>query len=178
MSSKTLGPAKAVQGAVSVPGDKSISHRAVILGALSNRTCSVKNFLEAEDCLCTLEAFRAMGIKIDCDGPALEIHGLGLDGLKAPAKPIWCGNSGTTTRLLMGVLTGQPFEVRLEGDPSLSKRPMDRVIDPLSKMGAFFLDVNTSPAHLPLRIRGTHSVQALAGKSTVDSAQGKSAILS
>src|SRR5258706_59946 len=116
MSAKTIGPAKAVQGTVSVPGDKSISHRAVILGALSNRTCSVKNFLEADDCLCTLEALRAMGIQIDRDGPALEIHGKGLDGLQAPAKPIWCGNSGTTTRLLMGVFTGQPFEA-LEDHP-------------------------------------------------------------
>jgi len=177
MSSKTIGPAKAVQGSVFVPGDKSISHRAVILGALSNRTCSVKNFLEAEDCLCTLEAIRAMGIKIDREGPALEIHGKGLDGLKAPAKPIWCGNSGTMTRLLMGVLTGQPFEVRLEGDASLSKRPMDRVIEPLSKMGAFFLDVKEAPAHLPLRMRGTRDVKSLYWKSPVASAQVKSAIL-
>jgi 3-phosphoshikimate 1-carboxyvinyltransferase len=177
MSAKTIAPAKAVQGTVSVPGDKSISHRAVILGALSNRTCSVKNFLQAEDCLCTLEAFRAMGIQIDHDGPALEIHGKGLDGLKAPAKPIGCGNSGTTTRLLMGVLTGQPFEVRLEGDLSLSKRPMDRVIEPLSKMGAFFLDVKDTPAHLPLRMRGTRDVKPLQWKSPVASAQVKSAIL-
>jgi 3-phosphoshikimate 1-carboxyvinyltransferase len=177
MSAKTIGPAKAVQGSVSVPGDKSISHRAVILGALSNRTCSVKNFLEAEDCLCTLEAFRAMGIKIDRVGSALEIHGNGLDGLKVPAKPIWCGNSGTTTRLLMGVLAGQPFEVRLEGDPSLSKRPMDRAIDPLSKMGAFFLDVKDVPAHLPVRMRGTRDVKSLQWKSSVASAQVKSAIL-
>jgi len=138
MESKVVQPADSVGGSWSVPGDKSISHRALILGGLSNRGCSVKNFLEAEDCLCTLEAFRSMGIKIEREGSALEIHGQGLDGLKATAKPIWCGNSGTTTRLLMGVLTGQPFEVRLEGDASLSKRPMGRVIDPLSKMGPFF----------------------------------------
>ena len=177
MSSKTLGPAKAVQGAVSVPGDKSISHRAVILGALSNRTCSVKNFLEAEDCLCTLEVFRALGVQIDRTGSELQVRGQGLDGLKAPARPLWCGNSGTTTRLLLGVLTGQPFEVRLEGDPSLSKRPMDRVIAPLSKMGAFFLDIKETPAHLPLRMRGTRDVRSLDWKSPVASAQVKSAIL-
>ncbi len=185
MTSKTLGPAKAVQGTVSVPGDKSISHRAVIVGALSNRTCSVTNFLEAEDCLCTLEAFRAMGITIERGGSHLHIHGQGLDGLKAPSKPVWCGNSGTLSRLLMGVLTGQPFEVRLEGDDSLSNRPMDRVIDPLSKMGAFFWkgsdptsDKGSDPfQNLPLRMRGTRSVKSLQWKSPVASAQVKSAIL-
>jgi 3-phosphoshikimate 1-carboxyvinyltransferase len=177
MVSKTVVPAGHVKGVVAVPGDKSISHRAVILGSLSNRGCTVDNFLEAEDCLCTLEAFRAMGVAIDRQGSHLQISGKGLDGLKAPKKPIWCGNSGTTTRLLMGVLTGQPFEVTLEGDDSLSKRPMDRVMDPLSKMGAFFLDVKEKPSHLPLRMRGTHSVKSLQYKSPVASAQVKSAIL-
>jgi 3-phosphoshikimate 1-carboxyvinyltransferase len=177
MASKTVLPARAVQGVVTVPGDKSISHRAVILGGLSNRGCTVDNFLEAEDCLCTLEAFRAMGISIERNGSHLQIGGKGLDGLKAPKKPIWCGNSGTTTRLLMGVFTGQPFEVALEGDASLSRRPMDRVMDPLSKMGAFFLDFQETPAHLPLRMRGTHSVKPLQYKSPVASAQVKSAIL-
>jgi 3-phosphoshikimate 1-carboxyvinyltransferase len=177
MTSKTVGSAKAVQGTLSVPGDKSISHRAVILGALSNRLCEVTHFLEGEDCLCTLEAFRSMGIQIDRTKSSLQIHGQGLDGLKAPTKSLWCGNSGTTTRLLMGVLTGQPFEVRLEGDTSLSNRPMDRVIDPLSKMGAFFLDVKDKPAHLPLRMHGTHSVKSLHWRSPVASAQVKSAIL-
>jgi len=177
MASKEIKPVQSVQGAVQVPGDKSISHRAVILGALSNRICTVDNFLEAEDCVCTLEAFRAMGVSIERQGSHLQISGQGLDGLKMPQKPIWCGNSGTTTRLLMGVLTGQPFEVTLEGDPSLSKRPMDRVIDPLSKMGAFFLDLKDQPAHLPLRMRGTHSVKPLQYKSPVASAQVKSSIL-
>jgi len=177
MRSKTVTPANAVRGTVAVPGDKSISHRAVILGALSNRMCSVENFLDGEDCLCTMEAFKAMDVPIVRRGTSLQIQGLGLDGLKTPSGPIWCGNSGTTTRLLMGVLTGQPFEVRLEGDPSLSKRPMDRVVDPLSKMGAFFLDAKSGSTHLPLRMRGTHSVKALQWKSPVASAQVKSAIL-
>ncbi len=177
MESKTIQPAKAVRGTVSIPGDKSVSHRAVILGALSNRGCSVTNFLDAEDCLCTLEAFRAMGIRIEKQGSSLEISGQGLDGLKAPKSAVWCGNSGTTTRLLMGVLTGQPFEVRLEGDASLSKRPMDRVIEPLSRMGAFFLDVKDNPAHLPLRMQGTRSVKSLLWKNPVASAQVKSSIL-
>lgn len=177
MESRVVTPAAFVSGEVVVPGDKSISHRAVILGALSNRTCKVTNFLEGEDCLCTVEAFRAMGITIDRHGSTLQIQGKGLDGLRPPKAPIWCGNSGTTTRLLMGVLTGQPFEVRLEGDASLSKRPMDRVIEPLSQMGAFFLDVKDTPAHLPLRMRGSHSVKPLRWKSKVASAQVKSAIL-
>jgi 3-phosphoshikimate 1-carboxyvinyltransferase len=177
MESKVVQPADTVGGVCSVPGDKSISHRAVFLGSLSNRDCTVANFLEAEDCLCTLEALRSLGLKIDREGSTLKIHGQGLNGLKAPAQPIWCGNSGTTTRLLMGVLTGQPFEVKLEGDASLSKRPMDRVIDPLSKMGAFFLDIKDKPAHLPLRMRGTHSVKSLRWKSPVASAQVKSSIL-
>ncbi len=191
ISSKVVSPAKAVRGAVTVPGDKSISHRAVILASLSNRMCTVDNFLDGEDCLCTMEAFKAMDVPIVRKGTSLQIQGLGLDGLKAPAQPIWCGNSGTTARLLMGVLTGQPFEVRLEGDPSLSKRPMDRVIDPLSKMGAFFMvpglrpgtseglrpGTGEGPAHLPLRMRGTRSVKALQWKSPVASAQVKSAIL-
>jgi 3-phosphoshikimate 1-carboxyvinyltransferase len=177
MASKTVVPVQSVRGSVAVRGDKSISHRAVILGALSNRTCIVDNFLDGEDCLCTVEAFRAMGIAIERAGSHLQIAGKGLDGFKAPKKPVWCGNSGTTTRLLMGVLTGQPFEVALEGDASLSKRPMDRVIDPLSKMGAFFLDGEDKPAHLPLRMRGTHSVKPLQYKSPVASAQVKSAIL-
>jgi 3-phosphoshikimate 1-carboxyvinyltransferase len=177
MSSKAVVPASAVRGKIIVPGDKSISHRAVILGSLSNRVCVVSNFLEAEDCLCTLGVFQTMGIRIERQGSKLQIHGQGLDGLRAPTTPLWCGNSGTTTRLLMGVLTGQVFETRLEGDSSLSRRPMDRVMDPLSKMGAFFLDVREAPAHLPLRMRGTRSVKTLHWKSPVASAQVKSAIL-
>jgi len=183
MESKTLRPAAGFAGAVEVPGDKSISHRAVILGALSNRVCTVDNFLVAEDCLCTVEAFRQMGISIDRQDRHLQIRGAGLEGLKAPKQPVECGNSGTTTRLLMGVLTGQPFEVRLQGDASLSRRPMDRVIEPLSKMGAFFLDEQGArlpagrQAHLPLRMVGTRNVKPLQWKSPVASAQVKSAIL-
>jgi 3-phosphoshikimate 1-carboxyvinyltransferase len=130
MESKTIVPAARAHGDFVVPGDKSTSHCAVILGALSNRVCTVDNFLSAEDCLCTVEAFRSFGIEIDRQENHLQIRGKGLDGLRPSAKPVWCGNSGTTTRLLMGVLTGQPFDVRLEGDPSLSlprsRRPRRR----------------------------------------------------
>jgi len=183
MDSKTIHPVARAAGKIQVQGDKSISHRSIILGALSETPCSVDNFLVAEDTLCTLEAFRQMGIPIERNGTQVHLHGRGLEGLKAPAKPIWCGNSGTSTRLLMGVLTGQPFQVRLEGDESLSRRPMDRVIEPLSKMGAFFLDGMDAhlpagrQAHLPLTMRGSHTVHPILWKSPVASAQVKSAIL-
>src|SRR4029077_3348858 len=107
----------------------------------------------------------------------LQIEGHGLEGLCAPRGVIECGNSGTTARLLMGVLTGQPFAAELTGDESLSRRPMDRVIEPLSKMGAFFREMGKSPGWLPIRIRGSHSVRSLSWKTPVASAQVKSAIL-
>jgi 3-phosphoshikimate 1-carboxyvinyltransferase len=175
MDSKTVSPARLVGGEVEIPGDKSISHRAVILGALSNRACQVDNFLIAEDCLGTVQAFRALGVEVQQEGTHLQIRGKGLDGLQAPAGPIECGNSGTTARLLMGVLTGQPFEVELHGDASLSRRPMGRVMEPLAKMGAFFLKSNDE--RLPIRMRGDRSVRPIRWKSPVASAQVKSAIL-
>jgi len=171
---QSVEPAADLRGDLEVPGDKSISHRAVILGALSVTPTRVENFLNGEDCLSTVNAFRQMGIRIEQDKNNLEIHGKGLEGLRAPAQPINCGNSGTTARLLMGVLTGQPFEVELRGDASLSKRPMSRVIEPLTRMGATF---PTDATTLPLKIRGCHSVRTLAWKSPVASAQVKSAIL-
>jgi 3-phosphoshikimate 1-carboxyvinyltransferase len=174
MESKTIRPTARLAGTATTPGDKSISHRAVILGALSETPCAVENFLQAEDCQRTVEAFRAMGIAIEQDGSSLRIAGEGLEGLNAPLRAIDCGNSGTTTRLLMGVLTGQPFEVELVGDASLSRRPMDRVIEPLSRMGANF---PPGARTLPLKIRGTRSVRSLTWKSPVASAQVKSAIL-
>src|SRR5882762_7442372 len=153
MESKTLHPVNEVGGFAEVPGDKSISHRAVILGALSETPTRVENFLIGEDCLCTVRAFQQMGVRIEQDQNQLQIEGHGLEGLRAPSGVIDCGNSGTTARLLMGVLTGQPFEVELAGDESLSRRPMDRVIEPLSKMGAFFRDMGKSTGWLPLLIR-------------------------
>jgi 3-phosphoshikimate 1-carboxyvinyltransferase len=176
MESKVVQPATRVQGDCEVPGDKSISHRAVILGALSTTPSRVENFLTGEDCLATAEAFRQMGVKIDRKGTQVEIQGKGLQGLKAPKGPIDCGNSGTTARLLMGVLTGQPFEVEFFGDASLSKRPMDRVIEPLTKMGAVFTLVKKA-GRLPLKIRGTRTVHPITWKSPVASAQVKSALL-
>ncbi len=176
MESKTVQPAAELGGTLDVPGDKSISHRAVILGALSVTPTHIKNFLSAEDCLCTIEAFRQMGVTIQHRGSDVEIRGKGLDGLSAPAAAIDCGNSGTTTRLLMGVLTGQPFEVSLRGDASLSRRPMGRVIEPLTKMGAVFTHGKNAGC-LPLKMRGSKVVHPIAWKSPVASAQVKSAIL-
>jgi 3-phosphoshikimate 1-carboxyvinyltransferase len=124
-----------------------------------------------------------MGVTIDRNDRHLQIRGVGLDGLKTPSRPLEFGNSGTTTRLMMGVLTGQPFEVRMQGDASLSRRPMGRVMEPLSKMGAFFLHpeknspVDFKEAHLPLRMVGTRDVKPLRWKSPVASAQIKSAVL-
>ena len=176
MENKTIQPAGRVGGTLDVPGDKSISHRAVILGALSVTSAKVRHFLAAEDCLSTVEAFRAMGIRIERDKEELSIHGKGLDGLREPKGPIDCGNSGTTARLLMGVLTGQPFEVELTGDASLSRRPMGRVIEPLSQMGAYFTN-GKNPGCLALKIHGCHRVRPISWKTPVASAQVKSAIL-
>jgi len=177
MESKTVHSAANISGRLEIPGDKSISHRAVILGALSNRRCTVENFLEGNDCLATVEALRALGVRIERDGGKLDIYGGGLEGLHPPQGPIDCGNSGTTARLLMGVLTGQPFEVELRGDESLSRRPMDRVTKPLSEMGAFFHPAGDHAGRLPLKIYGSRSVRPITYKSPVASAQVKSAVL-
>ena len=130
-------PVDAVRGTVRVPGDKSISHRAIMLGALAEGTTEVSGFLEGEDCLATMRAFQAMGVEIVHHGAGrVTIHGAGLHGLRAPAAPLDVGNSGTSMRLLAGVLAGQPFDAVLVGDASLMKRPMRRVTEPLALMGA------------------------------------------
>lgn len=136
MSDWKIRRAPTIHTELEVPGDKSISHRAAILASMSNGTCVIKGFLPSEDCLCTVEAMRALGVEIErADDTTLIIHGK-RRVFKAPKRDIDCGNSGTTMRLLAGLLSGQPFRTRLIGDASLSKRPMRRVIEPLSKMGA------------------------------------------
>jgi len=132
-----IQPGGGLQGQIRVPGDKSISHRAIMLGSLAEGITHVKGFLQAEDAMATLKAFRAMGVNID--GPVqgeLTIQGVGLQGLKAPQAPLYLGNSGTSMRLLTGLLAGQAFNSVLTGDESLSQRPMKRVTDPLTQMGA------------------------------------------
>ncbi len=164
-----------IEAEISVPGDKSISHRAAIIAALSNGVCTLRGFLPSADCLHTVNALRALGIEIEHPEPELLIvHGK-RRVLTPPEKEIDCGNSATTMRLLAGLLAGQKFESRLVGDASLSRRPMDRVIEPLRKMGADI--VAEGPEQTPpLRIRGG-SLRGIHYRSPVASAQVKSALL-
>ncbi|MBL1265931.1 3-phosphoshikimate 1-carboxyvinyltransferase [Candidatus Methylomicrobium oryzae] len=146
-----VNPGGSLKGEARVPGDKSISHRSIMLGSLAEGVTRVKGFLEAEDALATLQAFRDMGVKIE--GPVngeLTIHGVGKHGLKAPEKELYLGNSGTSMRLLSGLLAGQPFDTVLTGDKSLSGRPMKRVTEPLKTMGAEIktTDKGTAPLHI------------------------------
>jgi 3-phosphoshikimate 1-carboxyvinyltransferase len=169
-------PGGSLQGRARVPGDKSISHRAIMLGALADGVTEIDGFLEGADALGTLHAFRAMGVRID--GPTagrVVIHGAGLDGLTAPEGPLDLGNSGTSMRLLAGLLAAQRFDSTLVGDESLSGRPMRRVTEPLGRMGARIETAeNGTP---PLVIRGGQALLGIDYESPVASAQVKSAIL-
>ncbi len=172
----TVSPGGSLKGRIRVPGDKSISHRSIMLGSLAEGTTEVSGFLEGEDNLATLNAFRAMGVKIE--GPTdgrVTIEGVGLHGLKPPAGPLDLGNSGTSIRLLSGLMAGQAFDVTMSGDASLSKRPMRRVTDPLALMGA---TVETSPQNTPpLTVRGGRRLRAIHYDLPVASAQVKSCVL-
>jgi 3-phosphoshikimate 1-carboxyvinyltransferase len=169
-------PGGTLRGEARVPGDKSVSHRSIMLGSLAEGTTRVTGFLQAEDCLATMNAFRAMGVRIE--GPEdgrITIHGVGMHGLKAPSEPLYLGNSGTSMRLLSGLLAGQPFDVVLTGDPSLSRRPMKRVTEPLRAMGA---QVETTEAGTaPLRIKGGAPLKGIHYDMPVASAQVKSCLL-
>jgi 3-phosphoshikimate 1-carboxyvinyltransferase len=167
-------PGGALRGRLRVPGDKSISHRSVILGALSNGITEVTGLLEGADVLATIAAFRAMGVAIDGPrGGCLRIHGVGLHGLQAPQIPLDCGNSGTAMRLLAGVLAGQSFASTLTGDESLQRRPMGRVIEPLRQMGA---QITAQEGRAPLQIVGA-PLHGIDYTLPMASAQVKSAIL-
>jgi 3-phosphoshikimate 1-carboxyvinyltransferase len=160
---------------ITVPGDKSISHRAVIVAALSNGLCTLHGFLPSEDCMHTVNAMRALGIKIEQPEPTtLVVHGK-RRVLNAPKEEINCGNSGTTMRLLAGLLAGQTFESRLVGDAGLSRRPMNRVIAPLCEMGASVVAEGPDQTP-PLRIRGG-SLRGIHYRPPVASAQVKGALL-
>ena len=168
-------PVDAVNGTVRVPGDKSISHRAIMLGALAEGTTEVSGFLEGEDCLATMRAFQAMGVEIVHHGAGrVTIHGAGLHGLRAPTAPLDVGNSGTSMRLLAGVLAGQPFDAVLVGDASLMKRPMRRVTEPLALMGAEIVTSDVGTAPLVIHGRPLHGMDYTL---PVASAQLKSALL-
>ena len=168
---KQQGP---LRGALRVPGDKSISHRAVMLGSLAEGETRIRGFLKSADCLATIDCFRRMGISIEETCRDLTIHGKGLRGLSAPAGALNAMNSGTTTRILAGILAGQDFPVTIEGDESLSRRPMKRIIDPLSRMGCRIESVNGNNC-LPLKIKGGR-LSGIRYDSPVASAQVKSCI--
>ncbi len=176
METRTIAPAAAVRGEITVPGDKSISHRSIMFGSLAQGTTVVRGFLHGEDNHATLNAFRSMGIPIEelPDG-VLKIHGRGLDGLVEPENVIDCGNSGTTIRLLTGLLAGQKFFSVLTGDRYLRKRPMKRVVGPLSSMGARILGRKGGDL-APLAIQGS-ALQPIDYTSPISSAQVKSALL-
>ena len=149
-----IHPVVSLQGTITVPGDKSISHRAVMLGALAEGKTEIRGFLSGEDCLSTMQAFRALGIDIERTEEVITVHGRGLDGLAEPEDVIDIGNSGTTMRLLSGILAGQSFTTFLTGDASIRKRPMGRVIQPLTEMGAHITGRQRSTL-APLAIEGT-----------------------
>lgn len=158
-------------GQIKVPGDKSISHRAVMLGSLANGVTEINGFLKGADCLSTIDCFRKMGIDIDINGENVTVHGNGLRGLKKPDEMLYTGNSGTTTRLLCGILAGQNFDTSITGDASIQKRPMGRVVKPLSMMGA-----KIENEYCPLYITGT-KLHGIDYKMPVASAQVKTAII-
>ena len=171
-----LQPGGTLRGEARVPGDKSVSHRSIMLGSLAEGTTQVSGFLQAEDCLATMNAFKAMGVRIE--GPEdgkVVIHGVGLKGLQAPTEALYLGNSGTSMRLLSGLLAGQPFDTVLTGDPSLSRRPMKRVTDPLRQMGAEI--ETTEKGTAPLKIKGGSALKGIHYDMPVASAQVKSCLL-
>ena len=164
-------------GRVAVPGDKSISHRAALFGALASGRTEITGFLEGEDCLATLKAVRALGAEVTRKGPGhYLVDGTGVNSLTEPDNVIDCGNSGTSARLLVGVLAGQPFWTVLTGDDSLRSRPMDRVAEPLRRMGATVVG-RREGSRLPLAVRGARPLKALTYASPVASAQVKTALL-
>lgn len=175
MESITIQPAASVRGEIIVPGDKSISHRSIMLGAIANGITTVRGFLRGEDNLSTMHAFRAMGVEIDDDGETVKITGRGLYGLKEPGDVLDCGNSGTTIRLITGLLSGQSFFSVVTGDQYLRKRPMKRVVEPLTLMGAR-ISGRKGGTLAPLAIDGG-PLQGIAYKSPVSSAQIKSSIM-
>src|SRR5215213_2303824 len=175
MSDWKVRRAPTIQTELTVPGDKSISHRAVMLAAMSNGACVIRGFLPSEDCLCTVSAMRSLGIKIETpEQETLVVYG-NKRKFTPPEKDVECGNSGTTMRLISGILAGQPFQARLTGDASLSKRPMKRIIEPLAQMGATIRA--EGPNERPPLVIDGGPLKPLHYFSPVASAQVKSAVL-
>jgi 3-phosphoshikimate 1-carboxyvinyltransferase len=174
MSNFIVKPSSPLLGVLRVPGDKSISHRCIMFGALANGITEISGFLEGEDALATLKAFQDMGVKIERNIGKIIIYGVGMFGLSAPKNPLDLGNSGTAMRLMLGILAAQDFDAELVGDTSLSARPMGRVIVPLTKMGAVIQSNEGKP---PLKIKGGQTLSAIDYTLPVASAQVKSCIL-
>lgn len=164
-----------LKGEVTIPGDKSVSHRSVMFGSIAKGTTEIDNFLSGADCLSTIACFQKMGVDIERSGDRVLVRGNGLRGLKKPDSVLDCGNSGTTTRLISGILAAQDFSVTLTGDASIQKRPMKRIMEPLAKMGADIRSLNKNGC-APLQITGT-ALHGIHYQSPVASAQVKSAIL-
>ena len=168
--------AQGLRGSLRIPGDKSISHRSIMFGSLAKGVTTVRDILRGEDVLSTMQVFRDLGVTIEDDGDVVRIHGIGFDGLKAPQNKLDMGNSGTSIRLISGVLAGQDFDVEMFGDDSLSKRPMDRVTIPLRQMG---VEVSGQTDHdlPPLKMHGSKSLKPIHYELPVASAQVKSALI-
>jgi len=171
----TVLPARRLRGEIDVPGDKSISHRALLFSAIAEGTSVLTGLSDGEDVASTLAAIRALGVEVAVSGDEMGISGVGLRGLRAPAGPVDCGNSGTTMRLLAGLLAGQPFHSTLSGDASLCRRPMRRIVEPLRAMGARVTVAAGDTA--PLRIDGEPPLRAITFQPEVASAQVKSCVL-
>ncbi|WP_243386596.1 3-phosphoshikimate 1-carboxyvinyltransferase [Bacillus kexueae] len=172
---RILSKKTTLRGEIDVPGDKSISHRAVMFGALAEGKTTIEHFLTGEDCLSTISCFKKMGVDIQLDGDTVTVNGKGINGLEEPSDILDVGNSGTTTRLMLGILAGRPFHTCIIGDESIAKRPMDRVTIPLKMMGAY-IDGRHEGRFTPISTRGG-KLKGIEYHSPVASAQVKSAIL-
>jgi len=169
-----ISPAKFIKGRIELPGDKSISHRAAMFASIADGTTTIRNFGSSADCASTLDCFGRLGVHIIRDGSTVIVRGNGKRGLKDAGGPLDCGNSGTTVRLISGILAGQDFDTTLAGDESLSKRPMKRIIEPLARMG---VTIDANDDRLPMTIRGINELAAIEYKMPVASAQVKSCVL-
>jgi 3-phosphoshikimate 1-carboxyvinyltransferase len=175
MSNYLVHPAMTVGGSIRVPGDKSVSHRSLMLGSIAEGVTEVRGFLESEDCLSTMKAMQALGVRVERTGAQeVRVHGVGLKGLQRAHHPLDMGNAGTAMRLMTGLLSGQAFDSELVGDSSLMKRPMERAAKPLREMGA---QIETLEGKPPVRIKGGAQLRGIRYELPVASAQVKSAIL-
>ncbi|MGA4720044.1 3-phosphoshikimate 1-carboxyvinyltransferase [Fictibacillus nanhaiensis] len=172
---KQLQPIQQLKGSIKVPGDKSISHRAVMFGSIAEGTTTIDGFLTGEDCLSTISCFKKLGVTIQQEGEKVTVEGKGIAGLTPPSEDLYVGNSGTTIRLMLGILANTPFESTLTGDESIAKRPMNRVTKPLKEMGAA-IDGNDTGNKVPLHIKGGET-RGIHYTSPIASAQVKSAII-